>query len=126
MLANRSFLAGVVLLCSCMSSAGLVVSTPQRPAAAAQLQQGARRAGEPVMAKKVTKLIKLAIQAGKANPAPPVGPALGAAGVNIMMFCKEYNARTQDKAGQVIPVSERHMHSAPTAHPLGLPSTPRA
>ena len=78
------------------------------------------------MAKKVTKLIKLAIQAGKANPAPPVGPALGAAGVNIMMFCKEYNARTQDKAGQVIPVSERHMHSAPTAHPLGLPSTPRA
>merc|ERR1719214_348764 len=44
------------------------------------------------------------MQAGKANPAPPVGPALGAAGVNIMMFCKEYNARTQDKAGTVIPV----------------------
>jgi len=56
------------------------------------------------MAKKVTKIIKLALQAGKANPAPPVGPALGAAGVNIMMFCKEYNARTQDKAGTVIPV----------------------
>ena len=57
-----------------------------------------------MMAKKVTKLIKLALQAGKANPAPPVGPALGAAGVNIMMFCKEYNARTSDKAGTVIPV----------------------
>ena len=56
------------------------------------------------MAKKVTKVIKLAIDAGKANPAPPIGPALGAAGVNIMMFCKEYNARTQDKAGTVIPV----------------------
>ena len=57
-----------------------------------------------MMAKKVTKMIKLALDAGKANPAPPVGPALGAAGVNIMMFCKEYNARTQDKAGMVIPV----------------------
>ena len=57
-----------------------------------------------MMAKKVTNIIKLALDAGKANPAPPVGPALGAAGVNIMMFCKEYNARTQDKAGTVIPV----------------------
>jgi len=57
-----------------------------------------------MMAKKVTKIIKLAIDAGKANPAPPIGPALGAAGVNIMMFCKEYNARTQDQAGTVIPV----------------------
>ena len=56
------------------------------------------------MAKKVTAVIKLALQAGKANPAPPVGPALGQHGVNIMMFCKEYNARTQDKAGFVIPV----------------------
>ena len=56
------------------------------------------------MAKKVTAVIKLALQAGKANPAPPVGPALGQHGVNIMMFCKEYNARTQDKAGYVIPV----------------------
>ena len=64
-----------------------------------------RRATEPeMMAKKVTKMIKLALDAGKANPAPPVGPALGAAGVNIMMFCKEYNARTQDKVGTVIPV----------------------
>ena len=56
------------------------------------------------MAKKVVAVIKLALQAGKANPAPPVGPALGQHGVNIMMFCKEYNARTQDKAGLVIPV----------------------
>ncbi|MEM7724798.1 MAG: 50S ribosomal protein L11 [Cyanobacteria bacterium P01_A01_bin.45] len=56
------------------------------------------------MAKKVVALIKLALQAGKANPAPPVGPALGQHGVNIMMFCKEYNAKTADKAGMVIPV----------------------
>ena len=54
--------------------------------------------------KKVVVVIKLALQAGKANPAPPVGPALGQHGVNIMAFCKEYNARTQDKAGFVIPV----------------------
>lgn len=56
------------------------------------------------MAKKVVALIKLAIPAGKANPAPPIGPALGQHGVNIMAFCKEYNARTQDKTGLVIPV----------------------
>lgn len=49
-------------------------------------------------------LIKLALEAGKATPAPPVGPALGAKGVNIMAFCKDYNARTADKAGYVIPV----------------------
>lgn len=52
----------------------------------------------------VTGMIKLALPAGKANPAPPVGPALGAKGVNIMQFCKEYNAATQDKAGTIIPV----------------------
>lgn len=56
------------------------------------------------MAKKVAGMIKLALEAGKASPAPPVGPALGAKGVNIMAFCKEYNAKTQDKAGFVIPV----------------------
>lgn len=56
------------------------------------------------MAKKVIKLVKLQIPAGKANPAPPVGPALGQAGVNIMGFCKEFNARTQDQAGMIIPV----------------------
>ncbi|GAB4074376.1 50S ribosomal protein L11 [Barrientosiimonas marina] len=56
------------------------------------------------MAKKVIKVVKLQIEAGKANPAPPVGPALGQAGVNIMGFCKEFNARTQDQAGMIIPV----------------------
>ncbi|HIK34655.1 MULTISPECIES: 50S ribosomal protein L11 [unclassified Thermosynechococcus] len=56
------------------------------------------------MAKKVVAVIKLALQAGKANPAPPIGPALGQHGVNIMMFCKEYNARTADQVGMVIPV----------------------
>ena len=56
------------------------------------------------MAKKVSKLIKLQIPAGKANPAPPVGPALGSAGVNIMQFCQAFNAATQDKAGDIIPV----------------------
>lgn len=54
--------------------------------------------------KKVTGEIRLQLPAGAANPAPPVGPALGAKGVNIMNFCKEFNARTQDKAGLVIPV----------------------
>lgn len=56
------------------------------------------------MAKQVVKLIKLQIPAGKANPAPPIGPALGSAGVNIMAFCKEFNAKTQDQAGNVLPV----------------------
>jgi large subunit ribosomal protein L11 len=56
------------------------------------------------MAKKISAVIKLAISAGKANPAPPIGPALGQHGVNIMMFCKEYNARTADQAGMVVPV----------------------
>ena len=57
------------------------------------------------MAKKVVALIKLALPAGKANPAPPVGPALGQRGVNIMAFCKEYNAKTSDKAGMIIPIA---------------------
>ena len=56
------------------------------------------------MAKKITALIKLALPAGKATPAPPVGPALGQHGVNISAFCKEYNAKTGDKAGLIIPV----------------------
>lgn len=56
------------------------------------------------MAKKVVAIIKLAINAGKANPAPPIGPALGQHGVNIMMFCKEYNAKTADQVGMVVPV----------------------
>ena len=56
------------------------------------------------MAKKVTGIVKLQIPAGQANPAPPVGPALGQQGVNIMAFCKEFNAATQKEAGMVIPV----------------------
>ena len=56
------------------------------------------------MAKKVTGIVKLQIPAGQANPAPPVGPALGQQGVNIMAFCKEFNAATQNQSGMVIPV----------------------
>jgi large subunit ribosomal protein L11 len=56
------------------------------------------------MAKKITGIIKLQIPAGQANPAPPVGPALGQHGVNIMAFCKEYNAKTKDQPGMIIPV----------------------
>ena len=56
------------------------------------------------MAKEVTGFIKLQIKAGAANPAPPVGPALGSKGLNIMDFCKQFNARTQDKAGKILPV----------------------
>jgi large subunit ribosomal protein L11 len=56
------------------------------------------------MAKEVTGIIKLQIKGGSANPSPPVGPALGAKGVNIMEFCKQFNARTQDSAGKIIPV----------------------
>jgi len=56
------------------------------------------------MAKEVSGLIKLQIKGGAANPAPPVGPALGSKGVNIMEFCKQFNARTQDKAGKIVPV----------------------
>ena len=55
------------------------------------------------MAKKVIKIIRLQIPAGKANPAPPIGPALGAAGVNIMAFCKEFNAKTQELGGDILP-----------------------
>lgn len=56
------------------------------------------------MAKEVSALVKLQVKGGAANPSPPVGPALGAKGVNIMEFCKQFNARTQDKAGKVLPV----------------------
>ncbi len=55
------------------------------------------------MAKKVKALVKLNVPAGKANPAPPIGPALAGHGINIMQFCKEYNARTQSKIGEIIP-----------------------
>ena len=56
------------------------------------------------MAKEISKIVKLQVRGGAANPSPPVGPALGAAGVNIMEFCKQFNARTQDKPGKVLPV----------------------
>ena len=56
------------------------------------------------MAKEIGKVIKLQVRGGAANPSPPVGPALGAAGVNIMEFCKQFNSRTQDKPGKVLPV----------------------
>ena len=57
------------------------------------------------MAKELSKVVKLQVRGGAANPSPPVGPALGAAGVNIMEFCKQFNARTQDKQGKVLPVA---------------------
>jgi large subunit ribosomal protein L11 len=57
------------------------------------------------MAKEVSKVVKLQVRGGVANPSPPVGPALGAAGVNIMEFCKQFNARTQDKQGKILPVA---------------------
>jgi len=57
------------------------------------------------MAKEISKIVKLQVRGGAANPSPPVGPALGAAGVNIMEFCKQFNARTQDKQGKVLPVA---------------------
>ena len=56
------------------------------------------------MAKEIDKVLKLQVRGGAANPSPPVGPALGAAGVNIMEFCKQFNSRTQDKPGKVVPV----------------------
>jgi len=57
------------------------------------------------MAKELSKVVKLQVRGGAANPSPPVGPALGAAGVNIMEFCKQFNARTQDKQGKILPVA---------------------
>jgi large subunit ribosomal protein L11 len=56
------------------------------------------------MAKEIAAIVKLQVKGGAANPAPPIGPALGAKGVNIMEFCKQFNARTQDQAGKVLPV----------------------
>ena len=56
------------------------------------------------MAKEISKVVKLQVRGGAANPSPPVGPALGSAGVNLMEFCKQFNARTQDKPGKVLPV----------------------
>ena len=61
------------------------------------------------MAKKIKAVVKLQIPAGKANPAPPIGPALATHGINIMAFCKEYNAKTQSKMGQIIPCRNHHL-----------------
>jgi large subunit ribosomal protein L11 len=72
------------------------------------------------MAKEVSKVVKLQVRGGAANPSPPVGPALGAAGVNIMEFCKQFNARTQDKAGKVLPVVISVYAVAGTARSMGL------
>jgi len=98
----------IALLGLIASSSALVVSplasASHSSAPVAQRRQQQRTAEPAMMAKKVTKIIKIAIEAGKANPAPPIGPALGSAGVNIMMFCKEYNARTQDQGGTIVPV----------------------
>jgi len=103
--AARAFVAPPSLHAAAPRSAGLVLQQEQQPSLVQRRPLVPQRACAPsMMAKKVSKIIKLALDAGKANPAPPVGPALGAAGVNIMMFCKEYNARTSDKAGTVIPV----------------------
>ncbi|KAL1511357.1 hypothetical protein AB1Y20_006159 [Prymnesium parvum] len=106
----RTLLHAALLLClPTEAPAFTTLPAVRQSAPRAAWSRGALRVGRPraeplMMAKKVTKIIKLALAAGKANPAPPVGPALGAAGVNIMMFCKEYNARTQDQAGTIIPV----------------------
>ncbi|XP_039825674.1 50S ribosomal protein L11, chloroplastic-like isoform X1 [Panicum virgatum] len=76
-------------------------AAPSRRTLAVRAMAPPKPGGKP---KKVVGMIKLALEAGKATPAPPVGPALGAKGVNIMAFCKEYNAKTAEKAGYIIPV----------------------
>lgn len=76
-------------------------ATPSRRTLAVRAMAPPKPGSKP---KKVVGIIKLALEAGKATPAPPVGPALGAKGVNIMAFCKEYNAKTAEKAGYIIPV----------------------
>ena len=70
------------------------------------------------MAKEVAGLIKLQIKGGAANPAPPVGPALGSKGINIMDFCKQFNARTQDKAGKVLPVVKQQRRKVVLHSPI--------
>ena len=72
------------------------------------------------MSKEIEGFVKLQVKGGQASPAPPIGPALGAKGLNIMMFCKAFNARTQDKQGQVLPV----VITAVSYTHLTLPTTP--
>lgn len=95
-LAALAALAVAVVPTAALSAARTSLPLAQRAPLAA-------RSAVAMGGKKVARVIKLALPAGKANPAPPVGPALGAAGVNIVVFCKEYNARTQDQAGMIIP-----------------------
>jgi large subunit ribosomal protein L11 len=76
------------------------------------------------MAKKVKAIVKLQIQAGKANPAPPIGPALAGHGINLMAFCKEYNARTASMAGQVIPAEITVYQDSSFTFVLRTPPTP--
>lgn len=73
------------------------------------------------MAKKVKAVVKLQIEAGKANPAPPIGPALAPHGINLMQFCKEYNARTSSKAGQIIPAEITIFHDGSFSFVLKTP-----
>ncbi|KAL5209821.1 hypothetical protein ABZP36_005444 [Zizania latifolia] len=94
---TSSFLSSSFLL----SPALAATTTPSRRALAVRAIAPPKPEGKP---KKVVGPIKLALEAGKATPVPPVGPALGAKGVNIMSFCKEYNAKTAEKAGYIIPV----------------------
>jgi len=76
------------------------------------------------MAKKVKAVVRLQIQAGKANPAPPIGPALAGHGINLMAFCKEYNARTSSMAGQVVPAEITVFHDGSFTFILKTPPTP--
>lgn len=76
------------------------------------------------MAKKVKAVVRLQIQAGKANPAPPIGPALAGHGINLMAFCKEYNARTSSMAGQVVPAEITVYHDGSFTFILKTPPTP--
>eukprot|EP00270_Netrium_digitus_P017569 TRINITY_DN647_c0_g1_i1.p1 TRINITY_DN647_c0_g1~~TRINITY_DN647_c0_g1_i1.p1 ORF type:complete len:220 (-),score=50.48 TRINITY_DN647_c0_g1_i1:128-787(-) len=98
---KSTFYGGIQLLAFPTSHKGLCDGLEVRRTARVVAMAPPKPSGK---AKKVVGVVKLALEAGKATPAPPVGPALGAKGVNIMMFCKEYNAKTADKPGFVIPV----------------------
>lgn len=98
---RRLLVAAVAVLCAQPAGAWLSGAAPLT--SSRLLRPAASRCDAVMGGKKVTRVIKLALPAGKANPSPPVGPALGSAGVNIVMFCKEYNARTADQPGMIIP-----------------------
>ena len=77
-----------------------------------------------IMAKEVLGYLKLQVKGGQANPSPPIGPALGAKGINIMEFCKQFNARTQDKQGQVLPVVVTYYKDKSFDFVIKTPPTP--